>query len=1537
MNSHRLSFKRSILWRGDLVRAGLFEAAYSEGRAEVLPLVGSLGFTAEWPIEENDASRTRLEKIAREFGTRNRAAETSTRSDEPPKTPEPMHYWVPTLFRSPPWPVGTDPNEENEAIHSSEHSVDPVLSLPPRLLATWPQLRTRLQPLLTRSVVTRKIDEKQLVQRLCRCESIAKLPRIVRKRSPEHVHVIADRSDRCIPYFEDQQLVSKQIGRDLARDHCRYSVCDQPWLLKNCNATLSTVVPSIRSQDDESAEDASEESVEPIPQSTVLILGDLAVLERHTPEERASWIHCCRRWRQRGVSIYALVPYAIDLWPRELAELVQPIAWQGNAVQYETDARRADLIREIFVRAYPAMRLEPGLLRALRGMVPDALDASLESDVWQHDWLASNHVDGARNDRAEIKERLQVEFERLDDETRRLVLSTQRSFRMSRNFLSLWQLEFLNQTPRTRRLLPEYVQDRAAMRRTLAEYEAYVRRQSIHPEKQDQIVWFSKRASEAALQDRGVGKSVRLLQRTFQESESVHAATRITEIQTDGIARSVTLVGLVNGITTHLGGEEIQDAVAQTRRVVLESTSNVIEVYAPEGSVSRTREQEFWKSGRKPDWVSDYGTDPYGAWCEFQVPRHEGDGMVTQRLRWIAPGEFLMGSPESEEGRDGDESQHLVRLTQGYWLADSPVTQELWMAIDRKENPSEFKGAALPVECVSWKDCQDWLSKLNEARESLQALLPTEAQWEYACRAGTQKAYCFGDDPKELSKYAWWVEPPGNTHAVKQLLPNAWGLYDMHGNVSEWCCDRYRHYTLEVETNPTGPARGANRVYRGGYYWEDAVHCRAAARFNISPDGYGSDIGFRLALSSFGGAEPSEGATRPVAEPGVERVSMGSAPATPRPVRRDRFWKSGTAPDWVSDYGKDTYGLWCEFRVPRHEGDGMVTQRMRWIPPGEFMMGSPETEEGRWDDEGPRHPVKLTQGYWLADTAVTQELWIAINRGENPSKFQGESQPVESVSWDACQDWLGKLRKQHESLQASFPSEAQWEYACRAGSKTAYCFGDDPKELPKYAWLAENSDGRTHPVKALEPNAWGLHDMHGNVWEWCDDWRGRYPSTHQTDPIGPTKGSRRVFRGGCWFSHARYVRSACRYADHPGNRDGYLGFRLLSSAVGAEPSERATMPEAEPGVERTRLGSVEHEYTFLRSFDLDGLSPPALRSEFAELDFGSLRSVRVISDRAGYQFDRITKPAWAVDFGSDEYGLYATFEIKPIERSETKKPRSKRQSAMTAPVRQRLRWIPPGRFVMGSPVGEAGRREGEVQHTVNITHGYWMFDTPCTQALWECVMGLNPSYFVDPERPVEQVNWNDISQFASRLRERLPQDLRFRLPTEAEWEYACRAGSTTATYAGDLEILGDANAPMLDTIAWYGGNSGHEYDLKQSMNPRWLDDRQYPGTQGGTRKVGTKSPNAWGLYDMLGNVWEWCWDWSSDYDLSEQTDPIGPAQGSCRVFRGGSWYGHARFVRSACRDAVLPGFRIDCLGFRLLSSAFEPSQVEGASPSGGAR
>lgn len=216
------------------------------------------------------------------------------------------------------------------------------------------------------------------------------------------------------------------------------------------------------------------------------------------------------------------------------------------------------------------------------------------------------------------------------------------------------------------------------------------------------------------------------------------------------------------------------------------------------------------------------------------------------------------------------------------------------------------------------------------------------------------------------------------------------------------------------------------------------------------------------------------------------------------------------------------------------------------IPAGSFMMGADKNFENASDDETPRHKVTIGKAFYLGKYEVTQAEWVAV-MGHNPSKFKGRDNPVEQVSWDDAQVFIRKLNQMEGTDKYRLPTEAEWEYAARAGSKAAYCFGDDAGELGRYAWYGDNSGERPHPVGKKEPNAWGLYDMHGNVYEWVRDWYGDYRSSPAADPQGPSSGSYRVFRGGSCHDSAWYCRSAYRYYFTPDSRYYGFGFRLALS------------------------------------------------------------------------------------------------------------------------------------------------------------------------------------------------------------------------------------------------------------------------------------------------------------------------------------------------------------------------------------------------------
>ena len=214
------------------------------------------------------------------------------------------------------------------------------------------------------------------------------------------------------------------------------------------------------------------------------------------------------------------------------------------------------------------------------------------------------------------------------------------------------------------------------------------------------------------------------------------------------------------------------------------------------------------------------------------------------------------------------------------------------------------------------------------------------------------------------------------------------------------------------------------------------------------------------------------------------------------------------------------------------------------IPAGEFLMGS-----DNYDDEKPVHRVRISKVFYLGKYEVTQAQWQAV-MGDNPSRFKGDTLPVEQVSWEDAQKFIERLNVKEGGPKYRLPTEAEWEYAARAETTTAYSFGDDPRQLGEYAWFSENSGNTTHPVGQRKPNPWGLYDMYGNVWEWMQDWysNAAYKGSPSTavDPQGPSPGSYPVYRGGSWRAGAAYCRSASRRGrDAPGDRYGGHGLRLL--------------------------------------------------------------------------------------------------------------------------------------------------------------------------------------------------------------------------------------------------------------------------------------------------------------------------------------------------------------------------------------------------------
>jgi len=228
-----------------------------------------------------------------------------------------------------------------------------------------------------------------------------------------------------------------------------------------------------------------------------------------------------------------------------------------------------------------------------------------------------------------------------------------------------------------------------------------------------------------------------------------------------------------------------------------------------------------------------------------------------------------------------------------------------------------------------------------------------------------------------------------------------------------------------------------------------------------------------------------------------------------------------------------------------------------WIPPGTFMMGSPEAEPGRRENEK-QHRVTLTKGFHMQTTEVTGDQWKAVMGDKGRADYwECGNCPAIEVSWGTAQDFIKKLNELEGGSSYRLPTEAEWEYAARAGSTTRFSFGDDDGKLGDYAWYSSNSDRGPHPVGEKSPNAWGLYDMHGNAFEWCEDWYGDYPTGAVTDPTGPDSGTpvtgamgheypgHKVYRGGSWDHKPKQLRSAYRSRSVIWGTYNAIGVRLV--------------------------------------------------------------------------------------------------------------------------------------------------------------------------------------------------------------------------------------------------------------------------------------------------------------------------------------------------------------------------------------------------------
>ncbi|MFO1041724.1 MAG: SUMF1/EgtB/PvdO family nonheme iron enzyme [Planctomycetaceae bacterium] len=935
------------------------------------------------------------------------------------------------------------------------------------------------------------------------------------------------------------------------------------------------------------------------------------------------------------------------------------------------------------------------------------------------------------------------------------------------------------------------------------------------------------------------------------------------------------------------------------------------------------------------------------AWAKHLGVPVEYTNSLGMKFSLIPPGEFLMGSTPEEIGEvlkqidpndkpwveriNSESPRHKVILTQPFYLGVNEITQAEYEKV-MSVNPSHFASTGMgkaavagiqtanhPVENVNWNDAAEFCIKLSQQeklkpfylrdQETITPMdgtgyrLPSEAEWEFACRAGTGTKFWIGDKDEDFVRAGWFAgNSTGRTHAVGELLPNSFGLHDVHGNVWEWIQDGhdvawYLQFREKSATNPNSPFRADSpRVVRGGDWFHPLFACRSAYRHAADPKHRDDHLGFRVSLSI----------------DAVKEQLAQKAAATPKPA---------IAP-FDAQQARAHQEAWAKHLDVPVEYTNNIGMKFVLIPPGEFMMGSTQKDidamlvtaanDTDWQNyirvEGPQHRVVLTNPFYLGMHEVTQSQYQQV-MGANPSHFSltgagkatmvsvdSGTHPVEMVTWNDSLAFCSKLNSENGSGYR-LPTEAEWEYACRAGTLTKFWTGDESSSVMQSAWSRTNSGGRTHAIGEGKPNAFGLFDIHGNVWEWVQDrfepeYFGMFKVQSAIDPVNESSTSRvRLFRGGSWAVHTLRCRAADRGPNLPTFSGNSIGFR---TAVSVDAVRQALK----------RPAKVTPQ-TAVAPFDAK------LARAHQEAWAKHLGVPVEYTNGIGMKFRLIPPGEFLMGSGNEhvQQGLdwinQARLSADAFERSRIQEEGPQHSVKISKP------------FCLGEVEVTVGQFRAFVDATKYLTQGErfgggnsntWS-PNPNVKPEQVTVHWRAPGYPTSDNHPVTQVTWADCIAFCNWLSEReglsscysgnekdgwtyIPGSSGYRLPTEAEWEYSCRAGTTTHFSFGDDPLK----------LAEYG----------------WFARASTGKPQAGSQKL----PNPFGLFDLHGNIREWCYDWYSSeyYASSPAVDPAGPESGSDRVMRGGRIGDKAIGCRSAFRYDIAPFLRNAEGGFRVVRS-----------------
>lgn len=893
---------------------------------------------------------------------------------------------------------------------------------PPALdaLTPWPGILPALWDGLVVSRASGRLDTDKLIERWSRSEWVPRLPRVRRARWPRRLEVWVDRAIRLGPFWDDQDALVRRLEHTCPRGSLRVRY-------------LQDGPPRVKWN----AEEADD--------TRCLALTDLGAYG--DAADVSGWSRAAMEQQRFGVGRTALTPVPPSRAAASMASWsVRPWDHRPECADQSAAARGARVEAALLALA-PAVRIEAGLVRAARRALGAAADVGTEADLWAHASLATGPTGAAWA--SDEQKRWRTRY--LDPNHLAIKAEMVKALRRHHRGViadELWDEEVVFLRVAERRLGVSWLDDaeRATSHALGARLEATL---EAHPEAMARY-WrqmVNQRVDVALLS--GDSARARLTRRVFEGRPGAMLAAGLApaDVGGHGAARLWRVLQVPGGLSVvpdgsdaasghsvaGLWGRDRVHVEVMGRWAVERRDGRPVPVVASELAV-RTRPPA------QPDvsWAKRSGRDRYGLWVEVEL------GGVPVTFRWIRPGTFLMGSADDEDEVFGNEHpRHRVTLTQGYWLADVPCTQAVWAAVMRR-NPSRFKAEDRPVDSVSAEDVEVMLERLNGRRRGM-FRLPTEAEWEYACRSGTETPR-YG----ELDEVAWWRDNSGgSTQPVRRKMVNSWGLYDMLGNVSEWCQDSWRRdYGPEPVSDPVSADGGVARVVRGGDWGALAGYVRAASRQSFDVGSKLDGIGFRLARSStlpHHSVEPDEQGRTKIARRGVSSAEGPEAAGVLLLTDRARLKLAAVVrPPWAAAFGRDRRGLWADLAFG---------YRLRWVPPGRYTSPLDQTKS-----------LLLKYGFWLGDRVMTPEMW-------------GRALPVPTMI-----DRVGVPRSpvtillkyiSLPGLLVRLPTMQEWDCARALGIVGS---PGPPASLPGM-----------------------LQDLSGPLGEWCEDGRR---STDERQPTG---------------------------------------------------------------------------------------------------------------------------------------------------------------------------------------------------------------------------------------------------------------------------------------------------------------------------------------------------------------------------------------------------------------------------------------------------